>query len=46
MFLGHYKVRGRVYTIKNETVADVEGTGYIKPNHANRAGDFSMLNMG
>lgn len=30
----------------NTTMMEIEGTGLVKPNHANRAGDFSMLNMG
>lgn len=36
----------RLYLDNNQTIAEVEGVAIVKPNHANRAGEFTMLGMG
>lgn len=46
IYEGQYKVYVRGYIDKNFTIGEFEGTFVMKANHANRAEDFSMLNMG
>lgn len=43
---GIYKLYLRYYDENNTTKTEVEMTGVVKPNFANRNKDFSMLNMG
>lgn len=43
---GTYKLHLRYFQDNNVTLVDFEATGVVKANFANRAKDFSMLNMG
>lgn len=43
---GQYKVYIRGYLENNLTAVEIVAIAIVKPNHANRAGEFSMLGMG
>lgn len=45
-FVGQFKIYLRGFLEENVTAVEIEASVVIKANHANRAGDFSMLAMG